>query len=330
MIRYAIIGTGKIVRTFLEAAAKVPELKLFAVYSRSLEKARAFGEKYGAERFYDSLKALAADPQVQAVYIASPNYCHCDQSIQMMEAGKHVLCEKPIASNQAEYEKMLETARRCGVIFFEAMRSVFTPEMEVLEETLPLLGKLRQVSFQFCQYSSRYDNYRNGIIENAFKPELSNGSLMDLGVYCVHPMVRLFGIPKTLHADGVFLPNGVDGAGSVIAGYGDMQVQIMYSKICDSHLPSEFQGENGSLVLDKIAQPQKMTLYLRGQEPRELPVVKCSNNMEYEIAKWAGWMEGMGSPQELFRVQEDSYREMQVLDEIRQLLSIRFPADEIK
>ena len=73
-----------------------------------------------------------------------------------------------------------------------------------------------------------------------------------------------------------------------------------------------------------------MTLYLRGQEPRELPVVKCSNNMEYEIAKWAGWMEGMGSPQELFRVQEDSYREMQVLDEIRQLLSIRFPADEIK
>ena len=225
---------------------------------------------------------------------------------------------------------MLETARRCGVIFFEAMRSVFTPEMAVLEETLPLLGKLRQVSFQFCQYSSRYDNYRNGIIENAFKPELSNGSLMDLGVYCVHPMVRLFGIPKTLHADGVFLPNGVDGAGSVIAGYGDMQVQIMYSKICDSHLPSEFQGENGSLVLDKIAQPQKMTLYLRGQEPRELPVVKCSNNMEYEIAKWAGWMEGMGSPQELFRVQEDSYREMQVLDEIRQLLSIRFPADEIK
>ena len=328
MIQYAIIGTGKIVRTFLEAAAKVPELKLFAIYSRSLEKARAFGAEYGAERFYDSLEALAADPEVQAVYIASPNCCHCDQSIRMMEAGKHVLCEKPVASNLAEYEKMLETARRCGVIFFEAMRSVFTPEMAVLEETLPLLGKLRQASFQFCQYSSRYDNYRNGIIENAFKPELSNGSLMDLGVYCVHPMVRLFGLPKTLHADPVFLPNGVDGAGSVIAGYGDMQVQMMYSKICDSHLPSEIQGENGSLVLDKIAQPQKMTLYLRGQEPKELPVVKCSNNMEYEAARWAQWMEGTAPQQELFRVQEDSRMEMQVLDEIRRLAGIHFPADE--
>ena len=94
------------------------------------------------------------------VYIASPNCCHCEQSIQMMEAGKHVLCEKPIASNVMEYEKMLEAARRNGVIFFEAMRSAFTPEMEVLEEALPLLGKIRQASFSFCQYSSRYDNYK--------------------------------------------------------------------------------------------------------------------------------------------------------------------------
>ncbi len=328
MIPYAIIGTGKIVHTFLEAAAKVPELKLFAVYSRTLEKARAFGEEYGAERFYDSLEALAADTEIKAVYIASPNCCHCEQSIQMMEAGKHVLCEKPIASNLAEYEKMLETARRCGVIFFEAMRSVFTPEMAVLEEALPFLGKLRQVNFSFCQYSSRYDNYKQGIIENAFKPELSNGSLMDLGVYCVHPMVRLFGLPKTLYADAVFLPNGVDGAGSVIAGYGEMQVQMMYSKICDSRLPSEIQGENGSIVIDKLSQTQKMTLYLRGEAPRELPIVPCSNNMEYEIARWADWIQGIGSPGELFRIQEDSHREMQVLDEIRRLLSIRFPADE--
>ena len=135
MISYAIIGTGKIVETFLEAAAKTPELHLVGVYSRQMERAKEFGQKYGAVRFYDSLQTLAQDPEIQAVYIASPNCCHCEQSIQMMEAGKHVLCEKPIASNVEEYEKMLEAARRNGVIFFEAMRSAFTPEMQVLEET---------------------------------------------------------------------------------------------------------------------------------------------------------------------------------------------------
>ena len=74
---------------------------------------------------------------MQAVYIASPNCCHCEQAIRMMDAGKHVLCEKPAASNQEEYQRMLEAARRNGVVFFEAMRPAFTPEMAMVEETLP-------------------------------------------------------------------------------------------------------------------------------------------------------------------------------------------------
>lgn len=327
MISYAVIGTGKIVDTFLQAAKKTPELRLVGVYSRRMERAKEFGQKYGATRFYDSLEALAKDPEIQAVYIASPNCFHCEQSIQMMEGGKHVLCEKPVASNAAEYEKMLETARRNGVIFFEAMRSAFTPEMQVLEETLPLLGKIRQASFSFCQYSSRYDNYKNGIIENAFKPELSNGSLMDIGVYCVYPMVHLFGPPNTLQAQAVFLGNGVDGAGAAIAGYDGMQVQLLYSKISDSHIPSEIQGENGSLVIDKLSQTRRMTLYLRGEAPRELPVRPSDNNMEYEAACWADWIQGKREPGRLFRAQEDSRLEMQALDTIRQLCGIHFPAD---
>lgn len=99
MIPFGIIGTGKITRTFLEAVQSVPELALGAVYSRSLEKAQSFGEEYGAKVFTDSLEDLAADRDVQAVYIASPNCCHCEQAIRMMDAGKHVLCEKPAASN---------------------------------------------------------------------------------------------------------------------------------------------------------------------------------------------------------------------------------------
>ncbi|HIY28026.1 MAG TPA: Gfo/Idh/MocA family oxidoreductase [Firmicutes bacterium] len=327
MIPFGIIGTGKITRTFLEAVQSVPELTLRAVYSRSLEKAQSFGEEYGAKVFTDSLEDLAADRDVQAVYIASPNCCHCEQAIRMMDAGKHVLCEKPAASNQEEYQRMLEAARRNGVVFFEAMRPAFTPEMAMVEETLPRLGKIRQASFSFCQYSSRYDNFKNGMIENAFRPELSNGSLMDIGVYCIHWMVRLFGMPESLQASPIFLENGVDGAGAIIGTYPDMQVQLLYSKICDGHTPSEIQGENGSLLMDTVSQPQKLTLCLRGQTPEALPVTPCANNMVYEARRWAQWIT-RGPDRELFRVQDDTMTELRVLDKVRALCGIRFPADE--
>lgn len=327
MIPFGIIGTGKITRTFLEAVQSVPELTLRAVYSRSLEKAQAFGEEYDAKAFTDSLEDLAADRDVQAVYIASPNCCHCEQAIRMMDAGKHVLCEKPAASNQEEYQRMLEAARRNGVVFFEAMRPAFTPEMAMVEETLPRLGKIRQASFSFCQYSSRYDNFKNGMIENAFRPELSNGSLMDIGVYCIHWMVRLFGMPESLQASPIFLENGVDGAGAIIGTYPDMQVQLLYSKICDGHTPSEIQGENGSLLMDTVSQPQKLTLCLRGQTPEALPVTPCANNMVYEARRWAQWIT-RGPDRELFRVQDDTMTELRVLDKVRALCGIRFPADE--
>ena len=327
MIPFGIIGTGKITRTFLEAVQSVPELALGAVYSRSLEKAQSFGEEYGAKVFTDSLEDLAADRDVQAVYIASPNCCHCEQAIRMMDAGKHVLCEKPAASNQEEYQRMLEAARRNGVVFFEAMRPAFTPEMAMVEETLPRLGKIRQASFSFCQYSSRYDNFKNGMIENAFRPELSTGPLAASGVYCLPRMVRLFGMPESLQASPIFLENGVDGAGAIIGTYPDMQVQLLYSKICDGHTPSEIQGENGSLLMDTVSQPQKLTLCLRGQTPEALPVTPCANNMVYEARRWAQWIT-RGPDRELFRVQDDTMTELRVLDKVRALCGIRFPADE--
>ena len=92
MLRFAIIGTGKISHTFMKAALKVPGFKLEAVYSRSQDSGRAFGSVYGADKVYTTLKALGDDPEVDAVYIASPNSSHCAQTVFMLEHGKHLLC----------------------------------------------------------------------------------------------------------------------------------------------------------------------------------------------------------------------------------------------
>ena len=110
MIRFGIIGTGKISHTFMNAALKIPDFKLEAVYSRSEEKGGAFAAAYGIYKVYTSLKDMEDDSSIDAVYIASPNSCHCSQAISMARSGKHILCEKPIASSLEELESMIESA----------------------------------------------------------------------------------------------------------------------------------------------------------------------------------------------------------------------------
>mgnify|MGYP002527645160 FL=1 len=231
MIRFAVIGTNTITDKFLQAASALPDFKLCAVYSRTLARAQEYAQKNNVSLVFDSLEALADSDQIDAVYIASPNFCHAAQSILMMQHHKHVLCEKPIASNASEFQQMYDTAIKNQVILLEAMRSVFSPGFAAIRSLLPVLGTIRQVDFSFCKYSSRYDHFKEGIIENAFHPALSNAALMDIGVYCVHPLVSLFGMPASIQSSSIFLSNGFEGAGTVLLQYPDMQATLRYSKI---------------------------------------------------------------------------------------------------
>ena len=114
MIRFAVIGTNTITDKFLQAASALPDFKLCAVYSRTLARAQEYAQKNNVSLVFDSLEALANSDQIDAVYIASPNFCHAAQSILMMQHHKHVLCEKPIASNASEFQQMYDTAIKSG------------------------------------------------------------------------------------------------------------------------------------------------------------------------------------------------------------------------
>ena len=126
-MNFAIIGTNYISDWFMNAGKHCEKLHVQAVYSRTMEKGREFADKYRIPDCYDSLEALAGAENVDAVYVASPNALHAAQSIQMLNAGKHVLCEKSIASNERELRAMLAAAEKNQVIVMEAMRSVFDP-----------------------------------------------------------------------------------------------------------------------------------------------------------------------------------------------------------
>ena len=324
MIRFATIGTNFITTRFLEAAKTCSCLKYACAYSRKEETAASFALWHHAGRYETDLSALACAPDIDAVYIASPNRFHCSQAILMMEHGKHVLCEKPAASNSRELAAMIESAKRNGVVFLEAMRSVFDPGFTAIKDHLPMLGTIRRASFQYCQYSSRYDKFKAGIVENAFDPSLSNGSLMDIGVYCVHPLVALFGMPERIHGEALLLENGIDGSGTILASYPGMQAELVYSKISDSLVPSQIQGEEGTMTIREIADPREITIRLRNGKTEQISVEKESGNIIYEIREWARLIENGLSAEPYNRF---TRMELMVMDEARRQMGIVFPAD---
>lgn len=321
MVRFGIIGTNSISHTFMDAAQAVEDFQLSAVYSRSMESGMAFAKQYGISKVYTSLEALAASGEIDAVYIASPNCCHFPQAMQMMEHGKHVLCEKPGAADSREMECMIEASKQNHVVYLEAMRSVFDPGFSKIQENLPRLGAIRRATFEYCQYSSRYDKFKQGVVMNAFNPALANAALMDIGVYCVHPMVKLFGMPEKIISDSVFLPNGMEGAGTVLNSYDTFQVVLQYSKISNSYLPSQIQGEEGSMLIWEIPDTKRIELHLRNGQRESITIEKKTNNMFYEVQEFCRLV-----IQNLDAAEHNQYSlmEMNVMDEIRGCSGIVF------
>ncbi|MGE6204479.1 Gfo/Idh/MocA family protein [Guptibacillus hwajinpoensis] len=325
MVRFGVVGTNKITDNFLEGANELSEFKLTAVYSRTEEKAQAFAEKHGAEATFTSLEEMANSDVIDAVYIASPNSLHAEQSVIFMNAGKHVLCEKPMASNKREVTQMVEAASRNGVLLMEAMKSTVMPNMQMVRENLHKIGQVRRFVANYGQYSSRYDAYKEGTVLNAFNPKFSNGSLMDIGVYGVYPVVSMLGMPQSIKAEGVMLESGVDGEGSILLGYEDKEAVIMYSKITDSHLPSEIQGENGSILIDKIGSPFDVKIHYRDGSIEDLTHTQ-SHTMMYEAKEFIELIQS-GQLESSINSHENSLRSVEVMDEARKQIGVVFPAD---
>lgn len=324
MTNFAVIGTNFITDKFLLAARLCDDFCLKGVYSRTEERAKAYAAAQGAEYIYTDLDTLAKDPNIDAVYIASPTSCHAAQAIRMMEGGKHVLCEKPAASNGDELQQMLCVAKANGVVFLEAMRPVHNPSCKLIEELLPQIGQLRRVSFSYCQYSSRYDHFKQGIVENAFRPELSNGALMDIGSYCVHMAAFLFGLPEKITAMSLPLPNSIDGEGTALLHYGDFLMDLQYSKITNSYRPSEIQGEKGSILIDRMGVPDTITLCLNGEEAKTFDV-SAQMDMRFELQHF---LHAIQTGADITQYQQGSLDAMTILDEIRKSCGIHFPADD--
>lgn len=252
MIRYATIGRGTIVDQFIAGAAISGEFTLAAVYSREEETGRAFAQKHGCDRVYTSLSELAAAEDIEAVYIASPNSCHVPQSEQMLKAGKHVICEKPIATSAAEYRRLKALADARGLVYMEAIIPLYVTGRAKIHEALASIGNIASARIDFAQLTSRYEALQRGEQVNIFDMSLAAGTLMDLGVYCVYAAVDLLGVPQSITATASYLPNGADSGGTALFDYGTFSAALTYTKVGHSAVGSEITGNKGTLVIERI------------------------------------------------------------------------------
>lgn len=324
MIRFAVIGTNWITRQFIDAAHESGKLKLTAIYSRTLPQAQSLGIDYPVQHYFDSLEDLAQSDAIDAVYIASPNAMHCGQALLLLGHKKHVICEKPLASNLREVEEMIACARTNGVVLFEAFKTASLPNFQALRRALPRVGKLRKVFLNYCQYSSRYPKYLAGEQPNTFNPSFSNGSIMDIGFYMLASAVALWGEPRRLHATAALLESGVDGHGTLCLDYGDFDVTVCHSKVSQSVLPSEIQGEAGSLVIEKMSECQQITLVPRSGNRQDLTEPQHINTMLYEAEHFAALVENNEVEHPGLALARATAA---LLTEIRRQTGVIFPAD---
>lgn len=326
-MKLGVVGTGWIVEDFIKAMREIEEVEIYAVYSRTSDRGEVFARENNVKHFYTDYEEMLV--AVDFIYIASPNSLHFEYAKKALENRVHTICEKPIASNLYELTKLIELANLNNTALMEAMMSISMPSYKSIKDNLHKVGKIRNVLFNFCQYSSKYNSYLNGETPNIFNPKFSTGALMDIGMYCVYPAIDLFGIPTDIKSSATYLRNDIDGSGVSILNYEDFNVTIMYSKIHNSYVKSEIMGEEGSIVIDYISKPNKIELHKNNGEKEILFDSQNRPSMYYESKEFIQIIKNKKIESEI-NSHQLSTNVVKTLDTIRKNLNIVFDADKIK
>jgi len=251
------------------------------------------------------LAEICGSDAIDSVYVASPIGAHFEHVMSALSQGKHVLCEKTLATSPAEVREMFDSSADHGRVLLEAVRPVHDPAYQVIAAATARLGTLRHAHLEKCQYSSRYPAYLRGQTTNAFDPASGNAALRDIGVYCLQPSLTLFGAPQDLVGRSYRLDNGFEAGGTLVLGYGAMSVTCTYSKVSRSVTPSVIEGEEGTLTIDSVAEPANVSLFaIDGREEKLLsgPTKRPDETLHHPIEQFLTLCEG-GSVSHRFREQ---------------------------
>ncbi|ROO87320.1 putative dehydrogenase [Actinocorallia herbida] len=283
MVRWGVVGPGEIAAGFAEAMRWVPDGEIVAVASRSAERAAAFGDRFAVARRYGDYSALAADPEVDVVYVATPASRHEQDTLALLEAGKHVLCEKPFALDAGQARRMAEAARRRGLFLMEAMWSRFLPAYRTLTEVLAD-GRIGTPLLVEADFGMRWPVQPE---HRLFDPRRGGGALLDLGVYPVQLCSLVLGPVEHVVADGLIGETGVDEQVAAVLRHGGGRLGVVKTAIrtvmtCTARIA----GTDGSIDLPAFMHcPEALTVTTRTGGTEQIDASYEGNGLRFEIAE---------------------------------------------
>ena len=319
------MGTGDIARQFVEGLKATPGAEVLAVGSRSGATAEEFAEAKRVPRRYAGYEDLAADPDVDVIYVATPHPFHAANAELCLRAGKAVLCEKPFTMNAAEAERVVALARERGLFLMEGMWTRFFPLMGELRRLLAegAIGEPRMLTADFG-FRDEFDPR-----SRKFDPDLGGGALLDVGVYCISLASSLFGAPSEVAGVGHLGETGVDEQAAAILKHDGGRLSVLcFATRTGTPQEATVMGTEGYVKIQREWwRPRAMTLHRPGEreEPVEAPVE--GNGFNYEAAEVMECLRSGKTESDVMPLDE-TLSVMRAMDEIRAAWGLRYPGEE--
>ena len=324
-VRWGILGTGGIARQFTAGLRDSPGADILAVGSRSKDSARKFADAFGVPRPHAGYEELAADPDVDVIYVATPHPIHEENVTLCLKAGKHVLCEKPMTVNAEQAERLISLAEERGLFLMEGMWTRFFPLMERVREMLSsgAIGEPRMLGVDFG-FRAPFDP-----LQRLFNPDLGGGALLDVGVYCVSLSSMVFGAPNKISGLAHLGETGVDEQSAAILKHGDGQISTI-SIATRTRTPQEavISGTEGRIrIHSEWWRPHTLTLYRPGQEDETIEALSTGNGFPHEAAEVMNCIRS-GERESAVMPLRETLEIARTMDELRRQWGLVYPGEQ--
>lgn len=324
MFKIAIIGTGWIAEKMAITVQGMQDVEIYAIVSRSLDKARLFAEKWGIEKAFDSKEEMLDDADVDLVYIATPHSEHYEEARMCLLKGKPVLCEKAFTATARQAEDLLSIAKEKNVFITEAIWTRYMPMSQTIKDIVEsgIIGKPMMLTANLG-----YPNYAK---ERMVNPNLAGGALLDLGVYTINFASMILGDNiKAITSTCTLTDTGVDGQNSITLTFADGAVAVLSStNYAKTDRQGVISGEMGHIVVENINNPQKATVF--GEDYQIVAQYDCAPQITgYEYQVYAS-IEAIrdGRIESPYMPHAETLRIMRLMDGLRKTWGVRYPWDK--
>lgn len=320
-INWGIIGLGKIAHKFADDLLQVPKCKLVAVASRNASRSETFAERYDADIAYSNYEDLLQDPNLQAVYIATPHAFHFQHTLLSLKYGKAVLCEKPFAMNTHQVTTMITAAKTHNVLLMEALWTHFLPHFKKVVDILRIgtIGNITKLEADFGFHPEFDESSR------VFNKALGGGSLLDIGIYPIFTALTILGMPKNVKAEAQFFENGADAACEMLFTYEQNCEAKLYSTLLETTATKAvFTGTCGVLEIHgRFHEPSGFTVILNGQEPQSYTFKVPYHGYFYEIDHFNHLLRNCKTESDIMTF-DRSLQLMTLLDKVRVEIGLNY------